>query len=208
MAHQQMPSTHLEAPPPRPGASNLVDRDSAVIVEDALTERALEYARRGDPDGLHFLYVRHADDLFAYVEAIVQRRDTAEHIVDEVFANLPTTLATTKAKRFSFPATVVRTATNMAVEALRRRKVVPLRKPGTRGAPPGRHSLGHALAHLPSEERDVLVLRHAAGLSPAQSAKLLETDERSLARLYDRASSSLRAALREPGADSVAAAEA
>jgi DNA-directed RNA polymerase specialized sigma24 family protein len=205
MAPEQLRCAHLEAPGTETGETTFVDRDSAVVVEDDLTRRALAYARKGDLGGLHFLYVRHADDLTAYLEAIVQEREAAEQIVDEVFANLPVVLAGVEERRFSFPASVVRMATNMAVETVRRRKVVPLRDPCANGSRPGRRTLAHALARLSSEERDVLVLRHAAGLSPAHSAKVLDTDESSLALLYERARSSFAAMLGEPGGDPLAA---
>jgi DNA-directed RNA polymerase specialized sigma24 family protein len=205
MAQEQMPCAHLEAFPLETGVTTFVDRDSAVIVDDEVTTEALACARRGDFAGLHFLYVRHADELCAYLEALVQERDVAEQILDEVFANLPAALAATDERHFSFAGSVLRMATNMAVESLRQRKVVPLRKAGATGDRPGRRPLGRALARLSSEQRDVLVMRHAAGLSPAQSAELLDTDEHSLGRLYDQARSGLRAALHEPGGRQVAA---
>jgi DNA-directed RNA polymerase specialized sigma24 family protein len=187
MAPQQVPNQHPETPPSKSAAATLVSGRSTVIGEDPLTTRALAHVREGDTSALHFLYVRYADELRGYLEGIVHDRDAAEDVVHEVYANLMAAIVESEEQPFPLAASMLRMATNLA---LGREPSLPL---------------GHALGVLPHDQRDVLVLRNAAGLSTSQTAELLGKDEHSINRLYERARSKLSAALFELGAGHVAA---
>jgi DNA-directed RNA polymerase specialized sigma24 family protein len=180
MAPHQVPYAHPEMSS-SVAAATLVGGGSALILEDQLTTRALAHVKKGDTSALHFLYVRYADELRAYIESIVHERAAADNIVQDVFADLMTAIVESEEREFPFAASMLRMATNMALEVLRRRK------------PPQR--LGRALGELPHDQRDVLVLRNAAGLSPSQTAELLGKDEHSVNHLYERARSRLTVAL-------------
>jgi RNA polymerase sigma-70 factor (ECF subfamily) len=58
-------------------------------------------------------------------------------------------------------------------------------------------SLREALEELPQTQREVLVLRHIAGLSPSEIAKRLGRSEGSIHGLHHRARGALRSALLE-----------
>jgi RNA polymerase sigma-70 factor, ECF subfamily len=58
-------------------------------------------------------------------------------------------------------------------------------------------SLREALARLPDDQREVLVLRHVAGLSPGEIADRLGKSEASIHGLHHRGRGALRAALSE-----------
>jgi len=183
------------APAEEAAATALVEGDPAVV-EDRLTARALDHARQGDSSAVHFLFVRHADELCAYIAGIVQDRGVAERIVQDVFADLVTAVAEPEERPVPFAAAIVRAATNMALEFLRGRKNGPHTRSSTNGrGARQRGSLGRALAVLPREQREVIVLRNAAGLSLAQTAELLGRSERATEGLHERGRSSLRAAL-------------
>ena len=66
-------------------------------------------------------------------------------------------------------------------------------------------SLREALARLPADQREVLVLRHVAGLSPGEIADRLGKTEASIHGLHHRGRSALRAALSELDAAPVTA---
>ena len=61
-------------------------------------------------------------------------------------------------------------------------------------------SLRDALAQLPEEQREVLVLRHVAGLTPLEIARHMDRTESSVHGLHHRGRGTLQAALRELGA--------
>ena len=61
-------------------------------------------------------------------------------------------------------------------------------------------SLRDALAQLPEEQREVLVLRHVAGLTPLEIARHMNKTESSVHGLHHRGRGTLQAALRELGA--------
>ena len=60
-----------------------------------------------------------------------------------------------------------------------------------------RQSLKEALAGLPEEQRKVLVMRHVAGLSPAEIAERLGKTESSVHGLHHRGRATLQATLVE-----------
>jgi RNA polymerase sigma-70 factor (ECF subfamily) len=66
--------------------------------------------------------------------------------------------------------------------------------------------LKEALAALPEEQRKVLVLRHVAGLSPAEIPDRLGKTESSIHGLHHRGRATLKAALTDLGSGPVTAA--
>jgi len=66
-------------------------------------------------------------------------------------------------------------------------------------------SLREALGQLPDDQREVLVLRHIAGLSPGEIADRLGKTESSVHGLHHRGRGALRAALVELGTAPVTA---
>jgi RNA polymerase sigma-70 factor (ECF subfamily) len=60
-----------------------------------------------------------------------------------------------------------------------------------------RMSLTEALATLPDEQREVLVLRHLVGLSPTEIADRMGRSEPSIHGLHHRGRGALRVALEE-----------
>ena len=57
--------------------------------------------------------------------------------------------------------------------------------------------LRQALERLPYEQREVVILRHLAGLSPREIADILDKSEASIHGLHHRARNAFKAALRE-----------
>jgi RNA polymerase sigma-70 factor, ECF subfamily len=178
---------------------------------DHLLTRAIDQAKSGDVSALHFLYVRFADDVYAYVRSILHHAEDAEDITQNVFAKLMTAIGKYERQQVPFRAWILRVARNAALDHARARRFVPCEEiaaadngDGANGVDRGL-ALKEALDSLPEEQREVLVLRHIGGLTPAQIAELLEKSEGSIHGLHHRGRRRLQALLRESDAVPVVA---
>jgi RNA polymerase sigma-70 factor, ECF subfamily len=174
--------------------------------EADLLQRAIARAKEGDPSALDFLYVRYADDVCGYVQSIVRDRFEAEDITQTLFSKLLTKIRRYEQREVPFSAWILRVARNAALDHIRSRRMVPVEE--VRISSEGQdeirfdryNSLRDALAQLPEEQREVLVLRHVAGLTPLEIARHMDKTESSVHGLHHRGRGTLQAALRELGA--------
>ena len=180
--------------------------------KSALESRAIVRARTGDPAALHFLYVRYADSVRAYVDSIVRNPQDAEDIAQSLFASLPAKVKRYEPQAVPVAAWLLRVARNAALDHLRGRRSIPFEEVHTSGE--GSEELGversealrSALDGLPPDQREVLVLRHVVGLSPGEIAQRLSRSESSIHGLHHRGRSALQAALLDSEAGPVIAA--
>jgi RNA polymerase sigma-70 factor, ECF subfamily len=171
--------------------------------DDGLLSRAIARAKEGDPSAVHFLYVRYADDVQGYVQSIVRNRHDAEDVTQIVFAKLMTVIGQYEQREVPFSAWILRVARNAALDHVRSRRQIPFEE--VRTSDDGHEQVGFgrsqalkaALAQLPEDQREVLVLRHVAGLSPGEIASRLGKSEASVHGLHHRGRATLRAALTE-----------
>jgi RNA polymerase sigma-70 factor, ECF subfamily len=179
---------------------------------DGPVYQAVARAKEGDMSALHFLYVRFADDVCTYVRSIVRDPHAAEDITQVVFAKLMKAIHKYERRDVPFAAWIIRVARNVALDHIRASRQIPLAE--VRTSDEGGEQIGferalslrEALERLPVEQREVLVLRHVAGLSPGEIAKRLGKTEASIHGLHHRGRGALRAALRELEAAPVTAA--
>jgi RNA polymerase sigma-70 factor, ECF subfamily len=169
-----------------------------------LISQAVKRAQAGDRDALGFLYARYADDIYGYVRSIVHDYHEAEDVTQHVFAKLMRVIGTYQERDVPFFAWMLRVARNAAVDHIRQRRVVPVAE--VRRAE-FEYSVGHsnherpinalrdALATLPLAQREVLVLRHFAGLSPTEIASHTGKSEGSIHGLHHRGRRALCAEL-------------
>jgi RNA polymerase sigma-70 factor, ECF subfamily len=170
---------------------------------DELVYEAVAAAKAGDMSALHFLYVRFADDVCAYVRSIVRDPHAAEDITQNVFAKLMTAIHKYERRDVPFAAWIIRVARNMALDYMRAARQIPVEE--VRTSDEGGELVGFdraqclrdALQRLPHDQREVLVLRHVAGLSPGEIAERLGKTEASIHGLHHRGRGALRAALQE-----------
>lgn len=180
---------------------------------DLVSEAALR-AKAGDMSALHFLYVRFADDVYGYVMSIVRDHHAAEDITQNVFAKLMTAVQKYEPRDVPFAAWILRVSRNSALDYLRARRQIPVEE--VRKDDEGDEQVGFerstclrdALWRLPEEQREVLVLRHLAGLSPSEIASRLGKTEGSIHGLHHRGRATLQGLLREMNAAPVIAASA
>jgi RNA polymerase sigma-70 factor (ECF subfamily) len=168
-----------------------------------LERQAIAAAKRGEWDGIHYLYARYADDVLHYVRSIVRDHHEAEDITHNVFAKLITAIHRYEERAVPFAAWITRVARNATLDHLRARRQIPVEEvrttdPGDKGVElERRQCLQTALAGLPEEQRRVLLLRHVVGLSPPEIAVRLGRTESSVHGLHHRGRARLKAALIE-----------
>jgi RNA polymerase sigma-70 factor (ECF subfamily) len=176
-----------------------------------LTREAIARAKAGDSEGLHYLYVRYADDVLRYVTGFIRDQHEAEDITQNVFAKLMKAIKKYEQREVPFDAWILRVARNAALDHLRARRAIPteeVRLADTGSAQTGLdrgRALRQALEELPEDQREVLVLRHIVGLSPVEIAGTLDKTESSVHGLHHRGRRSLRASLVELDAAPVVA---
>jgi RNA polymerase sigma-70 factor, ECF subfamily len=166
-----------------------------------VVDHAIARAKEGDMTALHFLYVRFADDVFGYVRSIVRDPYDAEDVTQNVFAKLVTAIHKYEPREVPFAAWILRVARNVAVDHLRARRQIPVEE--VRTTDNGHEQVGFeraqclrdALSGLPREQREVLVLRHVAGLSPKEIAERLGKTEAAIHGLHHRGRGALQEAL-------------
>ena len=170
---------------------------------DEFLGAAIAAAQNGDMDALHYLYVRYADDVFGFVNSIVRDCHAAEDVTQNVFAKLMTAIKRYQQRDVPFAAWILRVARNAALDHMRARRQIPVEE--VRIDDEGDEQIGFdrsqslrdALRRLPEDQREVLVLRHVAGLTPAEIARRLGKTEGSIHGLHHRGRGALQEALRE-----------
>jgi RNA polymerase sigma-70 factor (ECF subfamily) len=169
-------------------------------------DRTVERAQLGDRDALAYLYLRYAGNVYGFVAGIVHDEHEAEDITQQVFARLMVTLAKYERRESPFVAWLLAVARNAALMHLRRQRPIPFDQVyGTdlacpAGDPLDAVSIRDALADLPSDQRQVVVMRHVVGLTPGEIAGRLGRTESSVNALHHRGRGTMRASLRRLGA--------
>lgn len=169
--------------------------------------QAVKRAQAGDREALGFIYARYADNVHGYVRSIVQDSHEAEDVTQQVFAKLIHVIGKYEEREVPFFAWMLRVARNVALDHLRRQRPIPVEevRATDRGAgdPVGREQirdLQEALAGLPRDQCEILVLRHLAGFSPTEIATQTGRSEGSVHGLHHRGRRALRAELTRRGA--------
>jgi RNA polymerase sigma-70 factor (ECF subfamily) len=168
---------------------------------DRIVSRVVARAKQGDREAVRFLYVRYADNVYGYVRSIVRDDYEAEDVTQHVFAKLITVISKYEQRAVPFSAWILRLAHNVAIDHLRMRRAIPAaevygpdeRMPDTDDD--RSRDLRTALAALPDEQRDVVVLRHLVGLSPGEIATRMGRTESSIHGLHHRGRRALQAEL-------------
>jgi RNA polymerase sigma-70 factor (ECF subfamily) len=173
---------------------------------EAEVVRAVSRAKAGDREALGWLYIRFAENVYGYVGSIVRDPHDAEDVTQQVFAKLLVNLSKYEEREAPFLSWILAVARNVALDHIRRRRATPcaeVRDPECAAAdcdPLTAFSIRDALASLPAEQREVVLLRHLVGLSPPEIAARLGRTESSVHGLHHRGRSAVCAALAKVGA--------
>jgi RNA polymerase sigma-70 factor (ECF subfamily) len=157
----------------------------------AKTRLAVARAKEGDQEALRFLYVSYSHNIYGYVRAIVRDDHEAEDVTQHVFAKLMTTLVKYDDRGVPFFAWLLRLARNVAIDHLRADRLTPTENVLDPDASSGAdtetsETVRAALASLPEEQREVVILRHVVGLTPGEIANRMGRTEGSIHGLHHR----------------------
>ena len=155
------------------------------------TQLAVARAKCGDRDALQFLYVTYSGDVYGYVRSIVRDEYEAEDLTQQVFAKLMTTLVKYDDRGVPFCAWLLRLARNVTIDHLRANRIAPTDAalaPDTVASPDIERTqmVKAALASLPAEQRQVVLLRHLFGLTPPEIARRMGRTESAVHCLHHR----------------------
>jgi RNA polymerase sigma-70 factor (ECF subfamily) len=152
---------------------------------------AVARAKEGDREALRYLYVTYSHNIYGYVRSIVQDDHEAEDVTQQVFAKLMTAITKYDDRGVPFFAWLLRLARNLAIDQLRANRPTPTEHvldPDTSShADLDRaETVRSALATLPDEQRQVVLLRHVVGLTPGEIADRMGRSEGSIHGLHHR----------------------
>jgi RNA polymerase sigma-70 factor, ECF subfamily len=164
---------------------------------------AVARGKEGDREAIRYLYVRYSHNIYGYVRSILQDDHEAEDVTQHVFAKLMSALAKYDQRGVPFSAWILRVARNAALDHVRQRRPIPFEEVRSAHDSGGDETTHHdrslmlrdALATLPDDQREVLVLRHLVGLSPGEIAERLGRTEPSIHGLHHRGRRALQAEL-------------
>ncbi len=162
-------------------------------------------AAAGDRSELIALYLRYRREVYRHARRIVVSHDDAEDVTQQVFLKLMMRLGRYDTSQAEFSAWMRRVARNAAIDHLRRDRLVLdardlERELGARSVDQDRGaSLREAIEGLPRAQRDVLLLRDVAGLTPTEVARRLGKSRGAVNTCHHRARSAMRRALESQG---------
>src|SRR5881275_3340714 len=161
------------------GSATIGFRSSTALDESPETMRrvrlAVARAKEGDRDAVRYLYVVYSHNIYGYVRSIVHDEHEAEDVTQHVFAKLMTTLVKYDDRGVPFFAWLLRLARNVAIDHIRANRLTPT-EAVINADDSGETDLDRAqivreaLATLPDEQRQVVILRHMIGLTPGEIA--------------------------------------
>jgi RNA polymerase sigma-70 factor, ECF subfamily len=183
----------IEALSAAPGTIGFRSRSTLDESQEARekTRLAVARAKEGDQDALRYLYVSYSHNVYGYVRSIVRNDHEAEDVTQHVFAKLMTSLVKYDDRGVPFFAWLLRLARNIAIDHLRANRLTPTENVLDPDSSSG-IELDHgetvraALATLPGEQREVVILRHVVGLTPGEIADRMGRSESSIHGLHHR----------------------
>ena len=193
--------------------TSLADRRSVAVDPGSWDQRRrrsqppplIQCAGRGDRDALGDLYVRYGPPVHRHVLRIVGDEHEAQDVTQLVFVKLLGNASRYEERRGDLAVWILRIARNLAIDELRRRRPVPAsdRPEPTQASDDAAIELGQALrdalAALSDEQREVVVLRHLAGLGAREIAARLSKSEAAVHALNHRGRTAMRASLLQAG---------
>lgn len=155
------------------------------------TRLAVARAKEGDREAVRFLYITYSQNVYGFVRSIVRDDHEAEDVTQHVFAKLMTAIVKYDERGVPFVAWLLRFSRNLAIDHLRANRLTPVET--VHDSDEVSHSdldrsetVRAALASLPREQREVVVLRHVMGYTPGEIAERTGRTESSVHGLHHR----------------------
>lgn len=152
---------------------------------------AVARAKEGDREAIRYLYVIYAHNIYGYVRSFVHDEHEAEDVTQQVFAKLMTAIVKYDDRGVPFFAWLLRLARNQAIDHLRANRIMPTENvfdPDVTATIDldQAETVREALAALPREQRQVVLMRHVVGLTPGEIADRIGRSESSVHGLHHR----------------------
>ncbi len=167
-------------------------------------EQIIKRVKNGDAEAFGVLYEQYAEVIFRYVYAHLDGRLDAEDLTEEIFLRAWRALPKYDERGLPFTAFLFRIARNSLIDHYRQKKVVQSiedvelqsHEAGPEEAVEVRienGSLRETLAKLREDYRNVLIFRFLSGLSPEETAQVMQRSVGAVRVLQHRALAALRA---------------
>jgi RNA polymerase sigma-70 factor (ECF subfamily) len=186
----------LSGVPETVGFRSRTARDDSPIAQRK-TRLAIARAKEGDREAIRFLYLTYSHNVYGFVRSIVHDDHEAEDVTQHVFTKLMTAVVRYDDRGIPFLAWLLRLARNLAIDHLRANRLTPVETlfdPNTASDSEFEQAqvVRAALAALPEEQRNVVVLRHVMGYTPGEIARRMGRSESSVHGLHHRGRRALR----------------
>lgn len=174
--------------------------------EDVADVELLNAAQNGQLDAYGALYERYANSIFRFLYAHLNDRFDAEDLTEDVFLRAWRSLKNYREQGVPFAAYLYHIARNVMIDHHRRSKIVYQSVPLDDGHPAGEvtdpgHLIPNQMEHeelralmegLREDYREVLILRFLSGLSPEETAAIMERSVGAVRVLQHRALAAMR----------------
>jgi RNA polymerase sigma-70 factor (ECF subfamily) len=166
-------------------------------------EQVIQQVKRGDTDAFGGLYNAYVEVIFRYVYVHLENRFDAEDLTEEIFLRAWRALPKYDERGLPFSAFLFRIAQNALIDFYRQRKNVqslddlemPSREAGPEEAVDARIDnieLRKHITALREDYRNVIIFRFLSGLSPEETAQVMERSVGAVRVLQHRALSALK----------------
>ena len=166
-------------------------------------EQVIKQVKSGDAEAYGMLYEQYAEVIFRYVYSHLESRLDAEDLTEEIFLRAWRALPKYDERGLPFSAFLFRIARNSLIDYYRQRKSVQsIEDIELQSHEPGpeemvdthitNHHLRDTIAKLREDYRNVLIFRFLSGLSPEETAQVMQRSVGAIRVLQHRALSALK----------------
>ncbi len=166
-------------------------------------EKVIQQVKNGDAEAYGLLYDQYAEVIFRYVYSHLEGRLDAEDLTEEIFLRAWRALPKYDERGLPFSAFLFRIARNSLSDYYRQRKIVSsIEDIELQSHEPGpeetvevqieNRSLRETIAKLREDYRNVLIFRFLSGLSPEETAAVMQRSVGAVRVLQHRALSALK----------------
>jgi RNA polymerase sigma-70 factor, ECF subfamily len=166
-------------------------------------EQVIKQVKSGDTDAFGMLYDQYAEVIFRYVYSHLENRLDAEDLTEEIFLRAWRALPKYDERGLPFSAFLFRIARNSLIDYYRQRKVVQsiddIEVQSHEAGPEEvvdmqieNNDLRKKIAELREDYRNVIIFRFLSGLSPEETAQVMQRSVGAVRVLQHRALSALK----------------